>query len=299
MLHSSYRPLLSTSFFIAVIISGGHAECQIVTSWQSLDKELGKHAESCGQEPLSWDCLRNAPSTKRLVATARKDSGVCFEMLSQPESVFVPLVGYYMLKEMHPDLAFRGAIRGIMYCADRGRISVYSPLMKELSGCELSKNNLRSFDVFLQSRIPENKAGITFVLHSLPIEFLSEWHQSYRSALVPISNEAMVLEYVLPLPNKEKSLRKATQERLDVFADFPGEPRLLFVLYTEKLDRKFEKCLVATLQDPTVSDYAAALCAGKHQGVLQRKQILESINLSETRREAIDREMHGKGSNAP
>lgn len=280
-----FRLLLAIS--VTLLVTGGTRGLgEELRNWAQLEKSLTIWANAQEEEALLWSVLQKSPEVHEWRKRVREDVPLCYEMMSQSEHVFVPLVGFHLLREQHPQESVRGALHCLLARTDKGSLLPFGEVFTSLSKAEASDDNLHAFDIVAKTRLWKVDGVTALIVDNLPEEFLVTWLEQKDEA-VPLSAEAYVVESLITHPDVPLEVRERLQNRLESYADIPGVPRFEFLQHTNRRDRKFQDTFILMLEDDTFSISLLKHLVEIHSSYVTKHNLLDKADIPKERLDAL------------
>jgi hypothetical protein len=258
-----------------------------IPSWGELEKEFTK---SLALETPPDYGFKNSPTFRRIID--RGDKALWLEMLNQRDHPVVVLAGYLCIRDKFPEQSFKSALRAVGNKPPDSSIMLCAPMIERLNQADPSPKNLKEFSAVCATLEIKRNAGAIWILGGfVPYSFLYKWFDDRASEDVPWSIRACVLDRLYGGAQEQKlPITSRMRESLEAAARVPGIPRLVFLTYTERLDRDFSKAFVQTLADESVDDLAIYPILLNHLPfVREHADELRSLKLSESRKQILER----------
>lgn len=266
-----------------IVTSQVNPKCS-VDSWRSVGNDI--FSVLSGGHHTHNDMMKSA-EYRRLDGC--RDERLYFEMIQCSRDPFVVLAGFNLVRQHFPQRAPAAAILAVLSVDKRGLIqTVGLPARQFLAGC--SDYGVLSQELAqMESCCNVGFLQVGWILSSVSPQMLWRWYSDPgRKELIP-SYEAVLIDVLMDVTDV---LPTGARDRLDQsvarLADFPGWPRMVFVMYGNQSNPKFRIAVINVLEDvEPVPDEMIFPVLRPIASYLSAHIDIESIKISPERRQLI------------
>ena len=252
-------------------------------SWPALEQAL----EKAGQNalPLAFETLMQCPEYAAIVATG--DLQYFLEMTRQRKESLVSLAGLLAIRHRYPEHIFEAAAAVCVHSPVS--IANFAFLIEQLEAPQSDDKFARVMSTLMVSDSGEDE-NLRLAISLLNSDNLSRWFERCdvsNYALTPLS---FVIEClyraasgagVPPTPKMRSALARLAQ--------FEGAPSAIYVVHTTDRDESFVRTLKRVLADPVTTDRDVCETIMIHQGFIDSRIEIASLQLSPERRELVEK----------
>jgi hypothetical protein len=276
--------LISAAFAHAA--DSGASAVQI-PSWGELDKDFAK-ALALEKPP---DYGLNTSATFRQILD-HGDKPLWLEMLDQRDHPVVVVAGYLCMRDKVPKRGFECALRAVGGKPPDSSIMLYMPMIELMQKVDSTPENLKTFSTICGEMEIKRLSGAIWILgFGVQDPFLSKWFADRVSDDAPWTLRAFVLDRLYSVAKEQKlPITARMKESLEAAGQIPGQPRLVFLNHTERIDADFSKMVFDALADSSIDDLSVYPILMNHlQWVREHNADLRRLSISEARVQIVKR----------